>query len=55
MLRAHEVPHEVIVFPDDVHAPLLHSRWLRIYRATADFFARHLRGGGVVNASDRRK
>ena len=31
LLRAHGVHHEVIVFPDDVHAPLLHSRWLTAY------------------------
>ncbi len=42
LLRAHEVPHELIVFPDDVHSFLLHERWLLTFDATDDFFARHL-------------
>ena len=28
LLRARNVYHELIVFPDDVHETLLHSRWL---------------------------
>jgi len=28
LLRARDVYHEVIVFPDDVHESLLHSRWM---------------------------
>jgi dipeptidyl aminopeptidase/acylaminoacyl peptidase len=28
LLRAHNVYHELIVFPDDVHDSLLHSRWV---------------------------
>jgi len=42
LLRAHDVPFELIVFPDDVHDFLLHSRWLRVWRATEDFFERTL-------------
>ena len=42
LLRAHDVPHELIVFPDDVHDFLLHERWLLTFDATDDFFARHL-------------
>jgi hypothetical protein len=28
LLRQRDVYHELIVFPDDVHESLLHSRWL---------------------------
>ena len=28
LLRARNVYHELIVFPDDMHETLLHSRWL---------------------------
>ena len=42
LLRAHGVPHELIVFPDDVHSFLLHDRWLMTFNATDRFFDRHL-------------
>lgn len=42
LLRGHNVPFELIVFPDDVHSFLLHERWLRTFRATDDFFERTL-------------
>lgn len=55
MLRAHEIPHEVIVYPDDVHVPLLHTRWLHAYRATAEFFDRHLKPGAGAREASRRQ
>jgi dipeptidyl aminopeptidase/acylaminoacyl peptidase len=42
-LRARGVVIEQLVFPDDVHDFLLHRNWLAGYRATADFFDRHLK------------
>jgi dipeptidyl aminopeptidase/acylaminoacyl peptidase len=42
LLRAHDIPHELIVFPDDVHDSLLFHRWLTAFKATDDFFKRHL-------------
>ncbi len=42
LLRAHEVPFELIVFPDDVHDSLLYDRWLIAFDATDDFFDRTL-------------
>ncbi|MBI4521399.1 MAG: S9 family peptidase [Gemmatimonadetes bacterium] len=42
LLRAHNVPHELIVFPDDVHDSLLYSRWLVAFGATDEFFDRTL-------------
>jgi len=44
LLRAHEVPYELIVYPDDVHDSLLFSRWIRAFNATDDFFDRRLLG-----------
>lgn len=37
-LRA--IPHDVLVFPDEVHGFLLHRSWLEAYRATAEWFDR---------------
>ena len=42
-LRTHDVPHETLVFPDEVHGFLLHESWLRAYRSAASFFDRTLR------------
>ncbi|MFB6231646.1 MAG: prolyl oligopeptidase family serine peptidase [Salinibacter sp.] len=42
-LRTHDVPHETLVFPDEVHGFLLHENWLRAYRSAASFFDRTLR------------
>lgn len=42
-LRERGVKFEQMVFPDEVHDFLRHEHWLRIYRATADFFDRHLK------------
>ena len=44
-LRTHDVPHETLVFPDEVHGFLLHESWLRAYRSAASFFDRTLRSG----------
>jgi dipeptidyl aminopeptidase/acylaminoacyl peptidase len=44
LLRARDVPHELIVFPDDVHDSLLHRRWLYTFERMGQFFARHLGG-----------
>jgi dipeptidyl aminopeptidase/acylaminoacyl peptidase len=45
LLRAHNVPFELIVFPDDVHDFLLFHRWQTSFHATDDFFKRHLKNG----------
>lgn len=41
-LRAQGVPFEQRIFPDEIHAFLLHSSWVESYTLTADFFHRHL-------------
>ncbi len=64
-LRELKVPHETIVYPDEVHDFLLHKNWLEIYQAAFDFFERNLkpakpktakvdtliRGGSVIDGS----
>jgi dipeptidyl-peptidase 4 len=39
-LRAHDVPFELIVFPDEVHSFLVFDKWIRTFRATDEFFER---------------
>ncbi len=54
LLRAHDVPFELIVFPDDVHDSLLHERWLVTFGATDDFFDRTLILGEPVRTESGR-
>jgi len=42
-LRAQKVEFEQMVLPDEVHDFLLHRHWLAVYKATSDFFDRHLK------------
>jgi dipeptidyl aminopeptidase/acylaminoacyl peptidase len=44
LLRARNVPHELIVFPDDVHDSLLHRRWIYTFERMDAFLKRHLAG-----------
>lgn len=42
-LRELKVPHEVMIYPDEVHDFLLHKTWVEIFKASADFFDRNLK------------
>jgi dipeptidyl aminopeptidase/acylaminoacyl peptidase len=42
-LRAHNVPVEELIFPDELHGFLLHKDWLAAYQAAAAFFQRTLK------------
>jgi len=42
-LRERNVEIEQLIFPDEIHDFLLHRDWLAAYRATGDFFGRHLK------------
>ncbi len=42
LLRARSIPHELIVFPDEVHDFLVFAKWLRVFHAAEDFFQRKL-------------
>jgi dipeptidyl aminopeptidase/acylaminoacyl peptidase len=39
-LRAHDVPFEELVIPNEIHGFLRGATWLRVDQATAEFFAR---------------
>ena len=43
LLRAHNVYHEVIVFTDDTHEPLLHKRYLYVFNRLEEFIGRFLK------------
>jgi dipeptidyl aminopeptidase/acylaminoacyl peptidase len=42
-LRAHNVPVDELIFPDELHGFLLHKDWLAAYQAAAAFFQRTLK------------
>lgn len=42
-LRKQNVPFDQLIFPDDVHDFLTHSRWIEAYRTAADFLGKHLK------------
>ena len=42
MLRARNIDYELIVFPDDVHDSLVHSRWIYIYDRMDAFLKKHI-------------
>jgi len=44
LLRAHNVYHELIVFTDDTHEPLLHKRYLYAFNRLEEFIGRFLNG-----------
>ncbi|MGH8138711.1 MAG: S9 family peptidase [Steroidobacteraceae bacterium] len=39
-LKAHSVPYEELVIPNEIHGFLRHASWLRADEATAEFFSR---------------
>jgi dipeptidyl-peptidase 4 len=46
LLRARNVYHEVIVFPDDVHESLIHNRWLYTFDRMEQFLDKYVRNAG---------
>ncbi len=47
-LRGRGVEYEEIVIPDDIHDFLLHRNWVRVGKATADFFGRVFQPAGTA-------
>jgi dipeptidyl-peptidase 4 len=43
LLRARNIYHELIVYPDEVHDFLVFRKWLRTFNAADDFFGRFLK------------
>ena len=44
LLRARNVYYELIVFPDDMHESLLHTRWIYTFDRMDKFLKKHLTG-----------
>ncbi len=42
LLRAHNVPYELLVIPDEPHESLLHSRWIDTWEQIGDFLHRYV-------------
>ncbi len=42
LLRAHKVPYELLVMPDDTHETLLYKRWTAIWDRVEVFLRKHL-------------
>jgi dipeptidyl aminopeptidase/acylaminoacyl peptidase len=51
-LRAHHVPFEQMILPDEIHGFLMWRSWIRAYSATADFFDRTLKRGERIGSGD---
>jgi dipeptidyl aminopeptidase/acylaminoacyl peptidase len=48
LLRQRDVEFELIVFPDDTHESMLHSRWIYTLDRMETFLRKHLGGGKAV-------
>jgi dipeptidyl aminopeptidase/acylaminoacyl peptidase len=53
LLRAHDVYHELIVFPDDVHDSLLYKRWIYTFERMDVFLKKFIGGGKKVPTEDK--
>jgi len=51
-LRAHHVPFEQLIIPDEIHGFLRWKDWVRAYGATADFFDRTLKRGEKISTGN---
>jgi dipeptidyl aminopeptidase/acylaminoacyl peptidase len=54
LLRAHNVPHELFVMPDDTHETLLYKRWLPLWERMEVFLNRHLKKEASTSTSQER-
>jgi dipeptidyl-peptidase 4 len=53
LLRAHDVYHEMITFPDDVHSFLLHKRWIYTFHRMDEFLNRFIGKGRTTTSSNQ--
>jgi dipeptidyl aminopeptidase/acylaminoacyl peptidase len=51
-LRAHRIPFELLILPDEVHGFLLWRDWVRAYSTTAEFFDRTLMRGEMIGTEN---
>jgi dipeptidyl aminopeptidase/acylaminoacyl peptidase len=53
LLRARDIYYELIVYPDDVHETLLHSRWLNSFAHMETFLNKFLPPNGVNGSAGK--
>ena len=54
LLRAHNVPYELMVQPDDTHETLLYKRWLPLWERMESFLNRHLKKEDVSSTQQQK-
>ena len=55
LLRAHNVPYELFVMPDDTHETLLHRRWLAIWDRMEVFLNKYLKKDDTTSTQQMQK
>jgi dipeptidyl-peptidase 4 len=55
LLRAHDVPFELMVLPDDTHETLLYKRWLPLWERMEVFLNKHLKKEDVSSTQQLQK
>jgi dipeptidyl-peptidase 4 len=50
LLRARGIPHELIVFPDDVHDSLIYRRWVYTFERMEAFLRKYLGGEAKITS-----
>jgi len=53
LLRAHDVPYELTVIPDDVHESLVHARWVDVWNKMGDFLHKNVWEHASAKAASR--
>ena len=55
LLRAHNVPYELFVMPDDTHETLLYKRWVPLWERMELFLNKHLKKEPGTSTSQQQK
>jgi dipeptidyl aminopeptidase/acylaminoacyl peptidase len=55
LLRAHDVPFELMVLPDDTHETLLYKRWIPLWERMEVFLNKHLKKEDVSSTQQLQK
>jgi dipeptidyl aminopeptidase/acylaminoacyl peptidase len=55
LLRAHNVPHELFVMPDDTHETLLYKRWVPLWERMEVFLNKYLKKEDVPSTQQQQK
>ena len=55
LLRAHNIPHEIMVQPDDTHETLLYKRWIPLWERMEVFLNKHLKKEETSSTQQQQK